>query len=155
MDVESDETVHELLERLKMIPQYGWKVRFDHQPEFTCRPFTIPRLSQIRDIVSMAVRYTFNYYIRKRFLERRLPFLDPSRHVSWSPIYGVPMGGIGSGALGRGFRGEFVRSSLIPGIYSYEPQPADQGGIIQRFAHRPNKLKTRKIFEFAMTISVE
>ncbi|KAF6767690.1 hypothetical protein AHF37_05216 [Paragonimus kellicotti] len=36
------------------------------------------------------------------------------------------MGGIGCGAIGRGYRGEFVRSSLIPGMYAYDKQPTDQ-----------------------------
>ncbi len=41
-------------------------------------------------------------------------------------IYGVPLGGIGCGAIGRGFRGEFCRSSLSPGLFSYDIGPADQ-----------------------------
>ncbi|KAG5451743.1 Non-lysosomal glucosylceramidase [Clonorchis sinensis] len=126
MSVETDQNVIQVLENLGAVSKHGWKARFDRKPEVQCKPFGFPRLSQIKSFIPMAFRYTFRFYLRKRLIEKRLPFLDPSQHVPWKPIYGVPMGGIGCGAIGRGFRGEFVRSSLIPGMYSYDPQPADQ-----------------------------
>ncbi|CAL8080164.1 unnamed protein product [Calicophoron daubneyi] len=130
MDADGPSEVQSKIEgqlvKLGLISKYGWRARFNFKPEFHCKPFNIPRLSQLKKLLPMALRYTLRYYLRKRFVEHRLPFLDPSSHVPWNPIYGVPMGGIGCGAIGRGFRGEFIRSSLIPGMYCYEPQPADQ-----------------------------
>ncbi|CAH8536627.1 unnamed protein product [Dicrocoelium dendriticum] len=126
MFIETPGSAIDFLENMGVISKYGWKARFDNHPEVHCRPFNFPRLSQLKQFIPMSIRYTFKYYLRKRFIERRQPFLDPTKHVPWNPIYGVPMGGIGCGAIGRGFRGEFIRSSLIPGMYSYEEQPADQ-----------------------------
>ncbi|KAF8569299.1 hypothetical protein P879_03462 [Paragonimus westermani] len=126
MAIHQDQNIIEYLEKSGLISKYGWKARFDHQPEVQCKPFGLPRLSQIKSFIPMSFRYTFKFYLRKRLVERRLPFLDPTQHVPWRPIYGVPMGGIGCGAIGRGYRGEFVRSSLIPGMYAYDKQPTDQ-----------------------------
>ncbi|CAH8559416.1 unnamed protein product [Heterobilharzia americana] len=126
MDKQHDNSVLNVMQELGVVPVYGWKARFDNKSKVKCRPFTVPRPSQMKDVLGMSFRYTFRFYIQKRFVEQRLPFIDPVNHVPWKPIYGVPMGGIGSGSIGRGFRGEFCRSSLIPGMYCYKVQPADQ-----------------------------
>nr|CAH8854016.1 unnamed protein product [Trichobilharzia regenti] len=126
MSEDRSDSILSVLGKLGIVPIYGWKARFDCKNKVKCRPFTVPRPSQMKDVLGMSFRYTFRFYIQKRFVEQRLPFIDPVTHVPWRPIYGVPMGGIGSGSIGRGFRGEFCRSSLIPGMYCYEVQPADQ-----------------------------
>ncbi|KAH8871048.1 Non-lysosomal glucosylceramidase [Schistosoma japonicum] len=121
-----DISVLDMVKKLNIVPSYGWEARFDRKCKKKCRPFTIPRPSQIKDILGMSFRYAFQFYIKKRYIEHRLPFIDAISHVPWRPIYGVPIGGIGCGSIGRGFRGEFCRSSLIPGIYCYDIQPVDQ-----------------------------
>ncbi|XP_018652105.1 bile acid beta-glucosidase-related [Schistosoma mansoni] len=138
---EQQVSVLEVIRKLGIVPVYGWEARFDHKCKIKCRPFTVPRASQMRDILGMSLRLvtkhtTFSklravfskrfFYIKKRFIQHRLPFIDAVSHVPWRPIYGVPIGGIGSGSIGRGYRGEFCRSSLIPGMYSYDVQPVDQ-----------------------------
>ncbi|KAL3314322.1 Non-lysosomal glucosylceramidase [Cichlidogyrus casuarinus] len=54
-----------------------------------------------------------------------MPFINPLDPIDWKPIYGVPIGGIGSGAIARGFRGEFCRSSILPGVYNFDLNPVD------------------------------
>ncbi|CAH8597707.1 unnamed protein product [Schistosoma haematobium] len=119
-------SVLEVIRKLGIVPIYGWEARFDHEYKIKCRPFTVPRASQMSDILGMSFRYAFRFYIKKRFIQHRSPFIDAVSHVPWRPIYGVPIGGIGSGSIGRGYCGEFCRSSLIPGMYCYDVQPVDQ-----------------------------
>ena len=74
--------------------------------------------------------YIFESHIPLKYREHRLPNIDLLNALNVPQIYGVPLGGIGCGTIGRGYKGEFCRSSLIPGRINYNVGVADQVLII-------------------------
>ncbi|VDM31562.1 unnamed protein product [Hydatigera taeniaeformis] len=76
--------------------------------------------------MSNCLRYITEAQIPRKYREKRLPPIDLLNPLTVPPIYGVPLGGIGCGTIGRGYRGEFCRSSLIPGRFNYDLGAADQ-----------------------------
>uniref|UniRef100_A0A1I8JHT5 Glyco_hydr_116N domain-containing protein n=1 Tax=Macrostomum lignano TaxID=282301 RepID=A0A1I8JHT5_9PLAT len=105
-------------------PAHGWLATFSREFE-PCVPFHRPRWHQLLDLLGPSLRYLFRFYLRKRFIEKKRPFIDGLVHVPHEPVYGVPLGGLGCGSIGRGFRGEFRRFQLVPGLYEYAQPEAD------------------------------
>ncbi|VDD80193.1 unnamed protein product [Mesocestoides corti] len=71
-------------------------------------------------------RYIADVAIPAKLQGKSVSPLDLFNPLTVKPIYGVPVGGIGCGTIGRGYKGEFCRSSLIPGRFNYDVGVADQ-----------------------------
>lgn len=56
-------SVLEVIRKLGIVPIYGWEVRFDHKYKIKCRPFTVPRASQMSDILGMSFRLVIKHTI--------------------------------------------------------------------------------------------
>ncbi|XP_065059561.1 non-lysosomal glucosylceramidase-like [Rhopilema esculentum] len=96
-------------------PEYGWRVRLDHNFPDKPKASVIPRWHQVPKLVGMA--YRFLKYARSTRKKGRMPYIDPYATVPCKQLYGVPLGGIGAGAITRGWKGDFNRWQLHPGIY--------------------------------------
>ena len=55
-DVTQEWLSTEPLEKVDSLPDFGFRLRFDHKFTEHCRPFTMPRLNQIPDLIGMAFR---------------------------------------------------------------------------------------------------
>ncbi|KAF0760009.1 non-lysosomal glucosylceramidase, partial [Aphis craccivora] len=106
------------------VPEYGWKVDFDHQFPDPRTPNYIPRIKQILQLLPLIIRYLF--YMLLCFLKGQKPIMDFLFPIKSKHMYGVPLGGIGGGTIGRGFKGEFCRYQIVPGMYEYETVQANQ-----------------------------
>lgn len=99
-------------------PQFGWRLKLNHEFPEKPRVFVFPRLSQVTKLAGMAYRYI--RFTQRQRRSGKTPFIDPYAVSSCKQIYGVPIGGIGAGTIGRGWKGDFNRWQLIPGMYSYD-----------------------------------
>jgi len=104
--------------------RYGWEVKLDH--EFACRagPLKMIRMKQIPSLLSTFARYS--HWRTKKEVRGIKAYIDIFDTLGYSPIHGVPLGGIGSGSITRGYRGDFTRFQLIPGRYEYNEVLANQ-----------------------------
>jgi len=102
-------------ERRHIPPEYGWRVRLDHNFPDKPKASVIPRWHQVPKLIGMA--YRFLKYARSTRKKGRTPYIDPYATVPCKQLYGVPLGGIGAGTITRGWRGDFNRWQLHPGIY--------------------------------------
>lgn len=106
------------------VPDYGWRVPLIYQCPIKCKPFFRPRLRQIPSLVGLGYRYC-KLWLKKQ-KDGRKPYIDHMNALTYQPIYGAPIGGIGCGTIGRGYRGEFCRFQLVPGYYDHTTVVADQ-----------------------------
>ncbi|XP_064607909.1 non-lysosomal glucosylceramidase-like [Liolophura sinensis] len=106
------------------LPDYGWRVAIDYSSPESCKPWTSPRLKQVIQMFFFGLRYIWFWLLKK--IEGKRPFIDNLRQIPHSPIYGVPIGGLGCGTIGRGYKGEFCRYQMIPGMYEHEVIVANQ-----------------------------
>lgn len=106
------------------VPDYGWRVPLSYQCPIKCKPFFRPRLRQIPSLVGLGYRYC-KLWLKKQ-KDGRKPYIDHMNALTYQPIYGAPIGGIGCGTIGRGYRGEFCRFQLVPGCYDHTTVEADQ-----------------------------
>lgn len=44
-------------EKIPGLPDFGWRVKLDHQFTEICKPFQSPRLSQLPSLVGLGLRY--------------------------------------------------------------------------------------------------
>ncbi|KAL4228193.1 Non-lysosomal glucosylceramidase [Mactra antiquata] len=110
-------------EQIAGLPDFGWRVKLNHEFKEKCKPFQSPRLSQIPSLVGLGLRYT--QHTLRCYMKGRRPHMDFVNPVLHKPIYGCPIGGIGCGSIGRGYRGEFCRFQMLPGLYDYHIVQAD------------------------------
>ncbi|XP_070541626.1 non-lysosomal glucosylceramidase-like, partial [Ptychodera flava] len=106
------------------VPEFGWRVRLDHEFEEKRKPLRIIKPHQIPDLIPLFFRYLWFYYNIRR--KGRRPYIDQFNPLECRQIYGVPVGGIGCGCINRGWKGDFCRWSLTPGIYTYDIVQANQ-----------------------------
>lgn len=104
--------------------QYGFKVGFDHQFPEKWTQHHRPTLFQIWNMIGTIVRYVI--YSLSILVQGKKPIMNFFSPVESQQRYGVPIGGIGGGSINRGWRGEFCRFQLVPGIYEYQTQWANQ-----------------------------
>ncbi|GAB1606053.1 non-lysosomal glucosylceramidase-like [Argonauta hians] len=111
-------------EKIAGIPDFGWRVPLSYHCQRKCKAFFTPRWKQIPTYVGLGIRY-FKLWRKKR-KEGKRPFIDHMNALSYQPIYGAPIGGIGCGTIGRGYQGEFCRFQLVPGCYDHTTVSANQ-----------------------------
>ncbi|KAK4884164.1 hypothetical protein RN001_000435 [Aquatica leii] len=109
---------------VRAIPNYGLKLKLNHQYPENWSQCYLPRWKQVFIILPLIFRYLIDYI--KSWWLRKSIVMDYVKVVTGQQIYGVPIGGIGGGSIGRGFRGEFCRYQLIPGEYEYNTVEANQ-----------------------------
>ncbi|KAI0227691.1 Non-lysosomal glucosylceramidase [Lamellibrachia satsuma] len=112
------------LENIKGLPDYGFRLKLDHEFKEICQPFSRPRIRQMYGFVGMGIRYAHLWL--KKYRAKKKMFIDNFNLCPWKPIYGAPLGGIGCGTIGRGYKGEFCRFQMVPGMYHYHVVEADQ-----------------------------
>uniref|UniRef100_A0A5K3ELY9 Glyco_hydr_116N domain-containing protein n=1 Tax=Mesocestoides corti TaxID=53468 RepID=A0A5K3ELY9_MESCO len=109
-----------------LISKYGWKKSFDAHYHKSAGPLRINRPGTFLSMLPDLSRYIADVAIPAKLQGKSVSPLDLFNPLTVKPIYGVPVGGIGCGTIGRGYKGEFCRSSLIPGRFNYDVGVADQ-----------------------------
>ncbi|EUB58430.1 Non-lysosomal glucosylceramidase [Echinococcus granulosus] len=112
-------------EKTHLLPTYGWRKRFDECPPKNAGPNKL-RFGILMSNLPDIPRYIIKSQIPTEYRKKRLLPIDILNPLTVPSTYGVPLGGIGCGTIGRGYKGEFCRSSLIPGRFNYDVGVADQ-----------------------------
>ncbi|XP_066245267.1 non-lysosomal glucosylceramidase [Euwallacea similis] len=105
-------------------PQYGFKVKLNHEYLEKRTPYFKPSLRIIWDLLPLCLRYVW-YYLMQKITGKPI-VMDYIIMRTAERKYGVPIGGIGSGTIGRGFKGEFCRFQLRPNACEYNTVDANQ-----------------------------
>ena len=50
-------------EPVEGLPDFGWRVNLDYEVTEKCKPFQRPRLSQIKGLVGLGMRYALIYLL--------------------------------------------------------------------------------------------
>lgn len=116
------------------IPNYGLKVKLDHEYEENRSPNFIPSLKIVWSMLPLILRYIWYYIMSK--LTGKFVVMDYFILQTAKRIYGVPLGGIGCGTIGRGYRGEFCRFQLKPGLYEHNTVDANQFIVTIKDSHQ-------------------
>ncbi|KAM7540002.1 hypothetical protein Aperf_G00000026585 [Anoplocephala perfoliata] len=121
-----DPNIMSYLEKNNLVSKYGWKKNFSDPLSENGGPFSVPSPRVLASMVPEITRYISHVQIP--WMRHKIPLMpmDFLKPLTVPPIYGVPLGGIGCGTIGRGYKGEFCRTSLIPGRYNYDVGAADQ-----------------------------
>ncbi|KAK9884269.1 hypothetical protein WA026_005221 [Henosepilachna vigintioctopunctata] len=106
------------------IPNYGLKLKLNHNYPENRRPAVIPNLRAFLSMFWSICRYLV-YYL-KYWWNGRIVIMDFLKPQRSKQAYGVPIGGIGGGTIGRGYKGEFLRFQMKPGLYEWTTVEANQ-----------------------------